>query len=84
MSTEPRFSTRWCSLYYQKEILIFFWPIQGFRDGSESEAQLCVYHRGEKVIDVYGISEPNPEDEAEYDEDTLQIVYSSSKAGFPY
>ena len=56
---------------------------QGFRDGSESGAQLCVYHRGEKVIDVFGISEPNTDGAAsDYDEDTLQIVYSSSKAGF--
>ena len=60
---------------------------QGFRDGSESCAQLCVYHRGEKVIDVYGVSEPSDADGdggADYDEDTLQIVYSSSKAGVPY
>ena len=40
-----------------------------------------MYHRGEKVIDVYGLSEPNAA--ADYDEDTLQIVYSSSKAGLP-
>ena len=42
-----------------------------------------MYHRGEKVIDVYGMSEPNADGASDYDEDTLQIVYSSSKAGFP-
>ena len=54
---------------------------QGFRDGSESCAQLCVYHRGEKVIDVCGVSDPTTAED--YDEDTLQIVYSSSKAAIP-
>jgi CubicO group peptidase (beta-lactamase class C family) len=49
---------------------------KGFHDGSEAEAQLCVYHGGEKVIDVWGRADP----ETKYNGDTMQIVFSSSKA----
>ncbi len=56
---------------------------KGFRDGSEAEAQLCVYHKGRKVIDVWGRASPsaaeNVDDFPPYDGDSLQVVFSSSK-----
>lgn len=47
-----------------------------FRRGLETNAQLCVYVREECVIDVCGKSRA----ENEYDRDSLQNVFSSTKS----
>jgi len=44
--------------------------------GREREAQLCVYVDGEKVVDLWG----SAEGDATYTGDSLQCVFSSSKA----
>ena len=54
-----------------------------FASGWERDAQLCVYHRGARVVDLWGSSaEPGfsmaPAGGA-YDAETLQIIYSSTK-----
>jgi len=45
-----------------------------FAKGFERSAQICVYFKGQKVVDLAGsIADP------EYDEDSLQLVFSCSK-----
>lgn len=44
--------------------------------GREREAQLCVYVDGEKVVDLWG----SAEGDTTYTADTLQCIFSSSKA----
>jgi CubicO group peptidase (beta-lactamase class C family) len=54
-----------------------------FARGLERDAQLCIYWRGERVVDLWGSNtEPGMSMAGEhgYDGDTLQIVYSSTKA----
>lgn len=64
---------------------------ENFRKGLERDAQLAIYHQGELVVDLWGSclepgmstgSKPisNKDDEVKYDGDTLQIVFSSTKA----
>ena len=54
-----------------------------FEKGLERNSQLCIYHDGKPVVDLWGenteadYSTAPPEG---YDGDTLQIVYSSTKA----
>ena len=54
-----------------------------FELGLERDSQLCIYHKGERVVDLWGsCNEPGVSTApAEgYDADTLQIVFSSTKA----
>eukprot|EP00092_Neocalanus_flemingeri_P004302 GFUD01004625.1.p1 GENE.GFUD01004625.1~~GFUD01004625.1.p1 ORF type:complete len:457 (+),score=129.58 GFUD01004625.1:76-1446(+) len=44
--------------------------------GRERDAQLCVYVDGEKVVDLWGSAEGDPS----YTADSLQCIFSSSKA----
>jgi len=44
--------------------------------GREREAQLCVYVEGEKVVDLWG----SAEGDTSYTADSLQCIFSSSKA----
>ena len=54
-----------------------------FEKGLERDSQLCIYHKGERVVDIWGsstedgVSTAPPEG---YNGDTLQIVFSSTKA----
>lgn len=49
---------------------------ENIRSGKERNAQLCVYVEGECVVDLWGSAEADPG----YDGDSLQCVFSSSKA----
>ncbi len=54
-----------------------------FKKGLERNAQLCVYHHGECVVDLWGEnleSAMSTAPESGYNGDTLQSVYSSGKA----
>ncbi len=54
-----------------------------FRKGLERNAQLCVYHRGVCVVDLWGVnleSDMSTAPVTGYDGNTLQSVYSSGKA----
>jgi CubicO group peptidase (beta-lactamase class C family) len=59
---------------------------KNFRDGLERDAQLCIYWRGEAVVDLWGSNtaagldgEPHSTGGGAYDGDTIQTVYSSTK-----
>jgi len=41
----------------------------------DKQSQLCVYHKGEKVVDLHGVS-----DSQTYDADTLACIFSSGKS----
>jgi len=49
---------------------------ENVRTGRDRNSQLCIYVKGEKVVDLYG----SAEGDAAYNADSLQCVYSSSKA----
>ncbi|RZS39202.1 CubicO group peptidase (beta-lactamase class C family) [Herbihabitans rhizosphaerae] len=49
-----------------------------FTDGKEIGAALCVYLRGEKVVDLWG-GLADPEHDRPWRHDTLQAVYSTTK-----
>lgn len=54
-----------------------------FERGLERNAQLCIYHQGERVVDLWGENqEPgmSTAPDSGYNGDTLQSVYSSGKA----
>ena len=54
-----------------------------FAKGLERNSQLCIYHKGKCVVDLWGSSdEPgvSTAPSSGYDGDTLQIVFSSTKA----
>ena len=46
--------------------------------GSEVGAAFCAYHRGEKVVDLWG-GVADPETGAPWDEDTIILVFSTTK-----
>jgi len=46
------------------------------RTGRENKAQLCVYVRGEKVVDLWGCADKDPK----YNADSTTIVFSSTKS----
>ena len=50
---------------------------QNFADATENCASLCVYFKGRKVVDLTG--KRKPEEHPDYDRDSLQVVFSSSK-----
>jgi CubicO group peptidase (beta-lactamase class C family) len=56
---------------------------QNFEDGHETGAAFCLHVDGRKVVDLYGGSfDHEPPDSAggpPYDQDTLQLVFSSTK-----
>ena len=59
---------------------------QNFKDGLERDAQLCIYWRGRRVVDLWGSTTHSGRDgrpysklPGEYDGDTLQTVFSSTK-----
>ena len=57
--------------------------IANFSKGLERNAQLCVYQKGERVVDLWGENrepEMSTAPATGYDGDTLQSVYSSGKA----
>eukprot|EP00088_Acartia_fossae_P070198 TRINITY_DN9335_c0_g1_i12.p1 TRINITY_DN9335_c0_g1~~TRINITY_DN9335_c0_g1_i12.p1 ORF type:complete len:450 (-),score=110.23 TRINITY_DN9335_c0_g1_i12:326-1675(-) len=50
--------------------------VKNFKTGKERDAQLCVYVDGHKVVDLWG----SAEGDESYNGDSLQCVFSSSKA----
>jgi CubicO group peptidase (beta-lactamase class C family) len=56
---------------------------QNFEDGHETGAAFCLHVDGRKVVDLYGGSfdheAPDSADGRPYDQDTLQLVFSSTK-----
>ncbi len=49
--------------------------------GRRSRAQCCVYHKGQRVVDLWGVADdakPEPEKQP-YDGDSLQIIFSNTK-----
>lgn len=53
---------------------------RNFAVGLELNSQLCCYHNGRCVINVFGRNESHPLSTINYDINTLQIVFSSTKA----
>ena len=54
-----------------------------FQKGMERNAQLCIYHQGERVVDLWGENKEqgmSTAPDSGYNGDTLQSVYSSGKA----
>ena len=47
------------------------------RHARDLASQLCVYYKGKKVVDLYGIGEKS--EDKKYNADSLQVVFSSSK-----
>ena len=47
------------------------------RHARDLASQFCVYYKGKKVVDLYGIGEKSGD--REYNADSLQVVFSSSK-----
>eukprot|EP00095_Tigriopus_kingsejongensis_P008027 maker-scaffold630_size122347-snap-gene-0.10 protein:Tk08027 transcript:maker-scaffold630_size122347-snap-gene-0.10-mRNA-1 annotation:"esterase" len=47
---------------------------QHFKDGAEEHAQVCIYHKGVKVVDLWGVS-----NEAAFDGNSLTVCYSATK-----
>lgn len=52
--------------------------LRNFKDGKELGAALCVYHRGEKVVDLWG-GIRNASTGEPWEEDTMVLVYSTTK-----
>ena len=52
--------------------------LRNFKDGKELGAALCVYHRGEKVVDLWG-GIRNASTGERWEEDTMVLVYSTTK-----
>lgn len=51
---------------------------KNFDDGKESGAVLCVYHKGEKIIDLWG-GIPNKKTKSVWGEKTLVLYFSATK-----
>lgn len=51
---------------------------KNFEDGKESGAALCVYHKGEKVIDLWG-GVANRKTKTAWDKNTLVLFFSATK-----
>ncbi len=49
-------------------------------DGLDINCQLCVYVKGEKVVDLWGSAAPSMSPDPDYGPDTLQSVFSSTKS----
>jgi CubicO group peptidase (beta-lactamase class C family) len=49
-----------------------------FAAGEETGASVAVYHRGTKVVDLWG-GKQGPDDDRPYDDRTLQLVFSTTK-----
>ena len=49
-----------------------------FDNGQETGASLCVYHRGEMVVDLWG-GLADPETNTPWQADTLSVVFSVTK-----
>ena len=47
-----------------------------YTKGYDTRSQLCVYIKGEKVVDLHG----RPKDDARYDADSLAPIFSSGKS----
>jgi CubicO group peptidase (beta-lactamase class C family) len=52
---------------------------QNLVEGLDIGASLCVYHRGECVVDLFGGWKDPQTKKEPYTSDTLQLVYSTSK-----
>lgn len=52
---------------------------QNFIDGLDIGASLCIYHRGQCVVDLSGGWKGEQTKKEPYTPDTLQIVFSTSK-----
>src|SRR5678816_4292599 len=52
--------------------------LRNFKDGKELGAALCVFHRGEKVVDLWGGIRNGATGEP-WEEDTMVLVYSTTK-----
>ncbi len=52
---------------------------QNFVDELDIGASLCVYHRGECVVDLYGGWRDPQTKKEPYTSDTLQLIFSTSK-----
>jgi len=51
---------------------------QDFARGSDASSQLCVYVKGDKVVDLWGSH--GPKGDPNYGPDSLQIIFSSGKS----
>eukprot|EP00095_Tigriopus_kingsejongensis_P003206 maker-scaffold50_size457468-snap-gene-1.14 protein:Tk03206 transcript:maker-scaffold50_size457468-snap-gene-1.14-mRNA-1 annotation:"beta-lactamase class c and other penicillin binding protein" len=49
--------------------------VKNVERGAESNAQLCIYHRGKKVVDLWGSERGDPN----FGPDTLMNIFSSTK-----
>lgn len=49
---------------------------QNIQNGVEANAQLCVYHRGKKVVDLWGSAHGDPD----FGPESLVIVFSATKS----
>ena len=73
-------------LYEEVSLKIFYKPMliltgndfQDFARGSDVDSQLCVYVKGERVVDLWGSHGPNRD--ANYGPDSLQNIFSSGKS----
>jgi CubicO group peptidase (beta-lactamase class C family) len=52
---------------------------QNFIDGLDIGASLCVYHRGQCVVDLFGGWKDSQAKKEPYTQNTLQLVFSTSK-----
>ena len=48
--------------------------------GADINCQLCVYVKGEKVIDLWGSAPASYQPDPDYGPDTLQTIFSSTKS----
>ena len=53
---------------------------RNFSVGLELNAQLSCFHEGKCVLNVFGRNDAHPQSTVNYDLDTLQVVFSSTKA----
>ncbi len=53
---------------------------RNFADNTEDKATLCVYHQGRKVVDLSGFRHVKADVGFPYNEDSLHLVFSSSKS----
>lgn len=50
-----------------------------FDEGVDKNSQLCVYHKGEKVIDIWGETPGSRGKEFKFSPDSLVLIFSAGK-----
>ena len=53
--------------------------IELFEEGVEKNSQLCVYHKEDKVIDIWGETPGYPDKNLKYTPDSLTTIFSNGK-----